>query len=114
MLSQALKECPFSRYEAAARMSELVGAEITKAQLDSWTAESKEFHRFPAEYLPAFLKVTGSSEILRLMAELVSCYVLESEEALLAEIGRIDQTKRELTQKERAIREFLQHMRERA
>lgn len=111
-LSEALKACPFSRYEAAARMSELVGVEITKTMLDSWTAESKEYHRFPAEYLPAFCHVTGSKEPLRMMAELVQCYLVESEEALLAELGRIDQKKRELAAREKAIREFLAQMRQ--
>jgi len=107
-ISEGLKQCPYSRYEVAAKMSELLGVEITKSQLDSWTAESKEYHRFPAEYLPAYCAVTGHKEPLRIMARLVNCYLLESEEALLAELGRIDQAKRELTRKERAIREFLE------
>lgn len=107
-ISEGLKRCPLSRYEVAGRMSDLLGIEVTKSQLDSWTAESKEFHRFPAEYLPAYCAVTGHKEPLRMMARLVQCYLLESEEALLAELGRIDQTKRELTRKERAVREFLE------
>lgn len=92
-------------------MSELLGVEVSKSQLDSWTAESKDAHRFPAEYLPAFCAATGYKEPLRLMARLVSCYLLESEEALLAELGRIDQIKRDLTKKERAVRDFLDNMR---
>jgi hypothetical protein len=112
MLTEGLRQCSFSRYEAAARMSELVGAEITKSMLDSWTAESKEYHRFPAEYLPAFVKVTGYKEPLRVMAEMVGCYLVESEEALLAELGRIDQKKRELAAREKTIREFLARMRQ--
>lgn len=106
-LSRGLKECRYSRYEVASRMSEALGVEVTKSQLDSWTAESKEGHRFPAEYLPAFCAVTGYKQPLRMMAELVGCYVLESKEALLAELGRIDQAKRELGRKEKAIREFM-------
>lgn len=111
MLTEGLKRCPFTRYEAAARMSELVGVEITKSQLDSWTAESKEGHRFPAEYLPAFCWVTGYTEPLRMMAELVQCYVVESEDALHAELGRIREQKSALAQRERAIRDFLRAMR---
>jgi hypothetical protein len=34
-VSQDLKECPLSRYQVAARMSELVGQDITKTMLDS-------------------------------------------------------------------------------
>lgn len=111
VLSEGLKKCAASRYEVAARMSDLVGVEITKSQLDSWTAESKEYHRFPAEYLPVFCYVTGYTEPIRIMARMLQCYLLESEEALLAELGRIDQVKRDLTRKEKAVREFLVNMR---
>ncbi|MGE5606546.1 MAG: hypothetical protein ACM3YE_12760 [Bacteroidota bacterium] len=107
LLSEGLKQCQLSRWEVAAKMSELLDVEITKSQLDSWTAESKEAHRFPAEYLPAFCRVTGYLEPLRLMAELVGCYLLESKEALLADLGKIDHMKRNLTKREKEIREFL-------
>jgi hypothetical protein len=110
MLSEGLRQCDFDRYEAAARMSRLVGCEITKSQLDSWTAESKEGYRFPAEYLPAFVNVTGYKEPLRVMAEMVQCYLLESEEALLAELGKIACQKEELSKKEKAVREYLKQM----
>jgi hypothetical protein len=93
-------------------MSELVGVEITKSQLDTWTAESKEYHRFPAEYLPAYCTVTGYKEPLYIMARLLQCYLLESEEALLAELGRIDQVKRDLSRKEKAVREYLTQLKE--
>lgn len=106
-LSEGLRQSRLSRFEVAARMSELVGVEITKSQLDSWTAESKEYHRFPAEYLPAFCKVTGHKEPLSVMARLVQCYLLESKEALHAELGKIDQAKRDLTKKEKAVRDLL-------
>lgn len=107
LLSEGLKQCLFSRWEVAAKMSELLDAEITKSQLDSWTAESKEAHRFPAEYLPAFCRVTGYLEPLRMMAELVNCYLMESKEALMADLGKIDHIKRNLVKREKEIRQFL-------
>jgi hypothetical protein len=110
MLSEGLRRCDFDRYEAAAQMSRLVGCEITKSQLDSWTAESKETYRFPAEYLPAFVRVTGYKEPLRVMVELVQCYILESEEALHAELGKINCQRRELAQREKEVREFLKQV----
>ena len=110
MLTAGLKGCTLSRYEVAARMSELVGTEITNSQLDSGTAESKEAHRFPAEYLPAFCYVTGNRELLRVMAEMVNCHLVESREALLAELGSINQAKRDLSRKEKAIRQVLKEM----
>ncbi|MDI3547919.1 MAG: hypothetical protein PWR10_1571 [Halanaerobiales bacterium] len=111
MLSEGLKQYKGSRYDAAAKMSELVGQEITKTMLDSWTAESKTNHRFPAEYLPAFCQVTGYKEPLEKMANLIDCYLLESEDALLAELGKIEKAKKELSEKEAAIKNFLEKMR---
>jgi len=111
-LSEGLKRCSLSRYEVTARMSELIGVDITKSQLDTWTAESKEYHRFPAEYLPAFCEVTGYKEPLYIMARMLQCYLLESEEALLAELGRIDQVKRDLSRKEKAVREYLDQLKD--
>lgn len=109
-LSEGIKNSMMSRHQVAARMSELTGAEITKSQLDSWTAESKEYHRFPAEYLPAYCSVTGYKKPLRIMAKMVQCYLLESEEALLAELGKISQVRKDLTRREKTVRELITRM----
>ncbi len=90
-ISQALKNCPLSRWQVAAHMSELTGCDITKAMLDSWTAESKEGHRFPAIFLPAFCEAVGCSEPIRLLGKLVGVFVLPGPEALRAEIQRIEE-----------------------
>jgi len=110
VLSEGLKYSTLSRHQVAARMSELTGTEITKSQLDSWTAESKEYHRFPAEYLPAFIHVTGYKKPLKIMAKMIQCYLLESEEALLAELGKIDQVKKDLTRREKTVRDLISRM----
>jgi hypothetical protein len=91
MLSEALKHCPLSRWQVAARMSELTGQEITKAMLDSWTAESKEDHRFPAIFLPAFCEATGCNEPLKMMGKLVGMFIMPGPEALRAEIRRYEE-----------------------
>jgi hypothetical protein len=106
-LSEGLRQAGVSRYEVAARMSELVGVEISKSQLDSWTAESKEAHRFPAEYLPAFVAITGYKEPLRLMARLCQCHLVESKEAILTELGRLNQAKREINKREKDLQNLL-------
>jgi hypothetical protein len=109
-ISLGLKKSSFSRYQVAARMSELLGVEVSKAQLDSWTAESKENHRFPAAYLPAYCEATGDKEVLRIMAELLGCYVIESRDALLTQLGKIKEEKRELTDQERTIHRILKEI----
>jgi len=107
MLSESLKRCPLSRYEVAGKMSELLGVEISKSQLDSWTAESKENHRFPFAYAGAFCEATGDKSIIRLLADLCGGYFIEGEDAIRLELGRIEEQKQELLRRERAIREFL-------
>jgi hypothetical protein len=111
-ISRAIKDCPHSRYHVAAKMSELLGIEITKSMLDSWTADSKEgIYRFPACYLPAFCKALGNIEPLRIMADLLGVYVIEGEDALLTQLGKIRDQKEQLLEKERAIKTVLQGMR---
>ncbi len=107
LISEVLKASPYSRYEIAARMSELLGKSISKEQIDSWSAESKENHRFPLVYLPAFVMATGDSRIMRELAELCNGHFIESEDALRLELGRIEEQKRELVKKERTIKGFL-------
>ena len=68
-VSEALRRCPLSRYQVAASMSEMMGVEVTRYQLDSWTAETKRDHRFPAAYLPAFCLATGDWDVLKMLAE---------------------------------------------
>ncbi|MBS3953174.1 MAG: hypothetical protein KGZ88_09520, partial [Methylomicrobium sp.] len=77
IISDALKHCPLSRYEVAAKMSEILGVEITKAQIDAWSAESKENHRFPFVYTGAFCRSTGDKTLVRYMAQLCDGYYIE-------------------------------------
>ncbi|MBI2313540.1 MAG: hypothetical protein HYU77_13655 [Betaproteobacteria bacterium] len=110
-LSEALKASPQTRYQVAARMSELVGHEISKYSLDSWTAESREGHRFPLEYAPAFEAALESYCLQELLARKRGCRVLKGEEALLAELGSIGQMKAELARQEKAIKDYLKEKR---
>lgn len=109
-ISATIKGCPRSRYEIAARMSELIGQEITKTTLDSWTAESKDGHRFPAIFLSAFCEATGSSEPLKILGRLVGVFVMPGPEALRAEIQKLEEeiAKRQAEKKKRLI--FLREM----
>jgi len=113
-ISQAIKDCPHSRFQIAAQMSELLGVEITKSMIDSWTAESREgLYRFPACYLPVFCHIVGSLEPLRIMADLLGGYVIQGEEAILTELGRLKAQKRKLSERERALETVLQGMTQR-
>lgn len=91
-LSRALKESPMSRAKVALGMTELLfgdagDGEVTKAQLDSWTAPSRDAWRMPLEYLPALIQVTGAVWLLDHLAEKCGCRVLVGEQALFARFG---------------------------
>lgn len=107
LISDAIKNSPLSRDLIAGKMSELLGVEISKSQLDSWSAESKENHRFPFAYSAAFCEATANIEILLLVVEMTGCYLLKGEDALLTELGRIEKQKEEIAKKEKLIRQTL-------
>lgn len=110
LLSDLLKKCPFSRFDVAARMSELTGQEITKHQLDSWTAESRDGWRFPLEYLPAFEVAVQTHDVTAWLADLRGCKVLVGKEALEAQLGKLGRMKAELAEEEKAIKDYLRRM----
>jgi hypothetical protein len=112
LISESLRKCNQSRYQVAARMSELVGQDITKTMLDSWTAESKELHRFPAIYLPAFCEAVGSTEPIRILGQAIGAFVLPGPEALRAEIRKLDEEiERKRSEKRKRV-EFLKTLQE--
>lgn len=80
-----------SRYEVAARMSDLVGHEITKSMLDNYSADSHEKHRFPCQYLPAFVIATGQRRAFETLSRRSGLFALPGPEALRAEIQRLDE-----------------------
>lgn len=111
LVSEALKRTRLSRYEVAAEMSKLLGREITKSQIDSWSAESKENHRFPLAYLNAFCESTEDKTIIRLIAERAGGYFIEGEDALYTELGKLEQMKRDILEKEKLLKQMLEKIR---
>lgn len=103
-LSLALKNAlPKSRWEIAGEISHLLGIEISKYQIDSWVCESKEGHRIPCEYLPAFVMATGNIEPLKLLNEMCKVFTVKGPDALRADIRRDEEAikakQREMKQK---------------
>lgn len=104
VLSDALKKTPLSRHEIAARMSELTGQDISKSMLDAWTAESKTPWRFPFEYAAAFECACDTVCLQELLGRKRGCRILVGEDALLAEMGRLQHEKTKLAAREKALR----------
>lgn len=109
-LSNAIRSCGLSRAQIAARMTDLIwgdagDGEITKAQLDAWTAPSRADWRFPLEYLPAFIQATGSIDLLKLLAEKVACFVLPTEQVKVMELAVLNVRRQEILKAERRLKE---------
>lgn len=97
-----------SRYEVAGRMSELVGMEITKSMLDNYTAEAHEKHRFPCQFLPAFVVATGGQRIaFECISRHAGLFALPGAEALRAEIQKYDEEERRARSEKNKRRMYL-------
>ena len=92
-LSEDIKECKHSRYQIAARMSELVGESISEPMINNWTApsEDKRQYRFPARYLSAFVHATGGRRALEVLNKHAGMFAMPGPEALRSEINKIDE-----------------------
>lgn len=109
-LFSAIKNCTLSRHQIAGEMSHLLGCEVSKTTIDTWTAESKEHHRIPAEYLPAFCKATGDLEPIRVLAECGGMFAMPGPEALRAEIQKYDEQERKARAEKRKRLKYLEDM----
>lgn len=101
-LAEDIKACPLSRYQIAARMSELINTEITKSQIDHWTADSHVLHRVPAGYLAAFAVATGGRRAIETVARHAGLFALPGPEALGAEIQSLDEQIKKLKDQKRS------------
>ena len=110
-LSAVLKSTPCKRWEIAGRMGEYMGIEITESQLNSWSAESKEGHRFPLEYLPAFCYATSDYTLAEVIVKGCDCRLIKSEEAILLELARIDDEARQREVRREKLLDCLNYMR---
>lgn len=102
-LSSSLKDSPSSRYEVAARMSELLGDEVSKNMLDAYTADSRETHQISVVRFVALILATKDFELLALVAEQVGCRLLVGDEARLAARGYVREQIRLWQRREREL-----------
>jgi hypothetical protein len=104
-MARAIRECPYDRAEIALRMARYLGvASISKASLDTYTAESKEGHDISLVRFKAFVRATGA---VWLWDELVSddgLTLLDGDETRLAEIAYLQQEQEAIKAKLRALK----------
>lgn len=100
-----------SRYEVAARMSDLTGVEITKSMLDNFTAESHENHRFPCQFLPSFILATGGQRrAFEVLSRHSGLFALPGPEALRAEIQKLREEEKRISSERRKRELFLSQL----
>lgn len=109
-LSRSIRSSGKDRFQLAGEISHLVGRQITKAMLDSWTAESKPGNRMPAEILPAFCRATASTEPLEILNEAAGIFGLPGPDALRAEIQKYAEQERQARSEKRKREMFLGEM----
>ena len=109
-LTHALKQCPLSRHQVAGEMSHLLGIEVNRTTIDSWTAESKPGNRIPAEYIPAFCKVTNNYEALVILNQAAGRFSMPGPDALRSEIQKWAERERTARAEKRKRELFLKEM----
>ena len=110
-IADAIKNSGLKRYDIAGQMSEFLSTEITESMLNSYTAESKECHRMPAEYIPTFCKLTKDYTVLEILVAAAGGRMAKSEEIYYMEMGRLQQAEKSIQQKRAQIQRELDRTR---
>lgn len=107
---EGIRLCGLSRFQIAGEMSHLMGREVAKTTIDTWTAESKEGHRIPGDAIPAFCAVTKYNGPVRLLVETSGLFALPGPDALRAEIRRLEEDRRKIVAEKHKRELFLKEM----
>ena len=97
-----------SREEIAGLMTEYTASEITLSMLNAWTAESRRYHRFPFQFALPLEVATGSYSLTHLHNELRGCRTLIGAEALIADLGNLEQMEVEIKSRKKSLKKYLQ------
>ncbi len=103
-LAAAIKNCPSSRAEIAARMSDLTGEPISEHMLNKWTSRSSDGWRFPFEYAAAFEVATGTRTLQLALARRRGTLIMTPKDGRDAEIGR---AQRELKEAQKRLQSLI-------
>lgn len=80
---------------------------ITLRQLNAWTAQSKEYHEFPARYLPAFCWATGSVLPLLMLAQAIGHDLVDRRDQVALELGQKLVAQAQLTRDVNSLKKLL-------
>lgn len=91
-ISQALDACGLSREEVAARMSEILGATVSKNMLDAYASQARsETHRITVERLIALIHATGQVGLVGFLAEAFGLIAVPERYGELIELHHVEE-----------------------
>jgi len=106
-MSRAMKNCPFDRWEVAARMSRALEREVTKNMLDAYASAARDTHIPNIEFCIYFDYATEQRELVTLHANLLGHGVMVGDDALRAKLGQLEQDEQEIRKAKRELKSFL-------
>jgi len=105
LMSDAIKASPSNAAQIAARMSELIGQNITEHQLHAWTAPSREAWRAPFEFIPAFEVAAETTALTAWLASVRGGRLMIGRDTLHAELGRLERTRDDAAKKIKQLKQ---------
>lgn len=85
IIKEALKG--YDREDVACKMSDLLGREVTKTNLNEWTAFSKPERRIHFDAAFALCQILNNYKILHFFTEALGFKALHEDQAVFAELG---------------------------
>ena len=107
VMAKAIRECGKPRSEIVEEMSRLLGRKLSEYTMDKYTSMSAENYHPSLELAMVFDAVTGQMAFANFYAEKLACRMLPGKESLFAELGKLEQMKREIARQERSIKKAL-------
>ena len=95
VLSRSISKVQGSRWQVAARISELSNHNISKDMLDKICSSNTDY-ALRAEALPAVIHVTGMAEVAQVLLSPVGFEIVGPEDAKLVRLAKLEAKKREL------------------
>jgi hypothetical protein len=88
VITNSIKRSGKSREQIADEMSRGLAIAVTARMISSFTAESKELHRWPGAWDRAFCAAVADDALLKCRVELAGYQVIDTAEAQLLALGR--------------------------
>ena len=90
-----LKECRWSREQVAEGLTVMLGRPITVSSIDAVTSKTHS-HQFHVEWLPAWIRITGSRRLLDLVCAASGLWAVDAGDWDLAQYARATLTAEKL------------------